>query len=70
LDESRRNLLLEEPLVDKVANSEEELDKVILGYGFNSISDIEVGPNGYLYVLTLTGEVLKIVPRDKEDLIR
>jgi aldose sugar dehydrogenase len=67
LDEGRRNLLLEEPLTDKVANSEKELDKVVFGYGFNSIVDIEVGPDGYLYLLTLNGEILKIVPKEKKE---
>ena len=64
LDESRRNLFLEEPLTDKVANSEKELDKIVFGSGFNSIVDIEAGPDGYLYLLTLNGEILKIVPKE------
>jgi aldose sugar dehydrogenase len=44
LDQDRRNLLLEEPLDDKVANSEKELSKVVFGYGFDRIVDIEVVP--------------------------
>ena len=37
-------------LQDKIANSIEELQKVIFGKGFGGITDIEVGPDdGYLY---------------------
>jgi hypothetical protein len=38
------------PLQEKIANSIEELQKVIFGRGFGGITDIEVGPDdGYLY---------------------
>jgi aldose sugar dehydrogenase len=67
LDQDRRNLLLDEPLDDRVANSEKELSKVVFGYGFDRIVDIKVGPNGYLYLLTLDGEIMRIVPKDKND---
>jgi aldose sugar dehydrogenase len=36
---------------------------VTLGTGFNQgITDIETGPDGYLYVLTFGGDLYRIVP--------
>jgi aldose sugar dehydrogenase len=43
-------------LSDLVADTEEESSSVILGTGFGGISDIETGPDGYLYVLTFDRE--------------
>ena len=53
LSEDRNQLLLDDPLKDRIANNQDELQKAILGHGFNGITDIEVGPDGYLYVLIL-----------------
>ena len=60
LSEDRNQLLLDGPLEDRIANNQDELQKVILGRGFNGITDIEVGPDGYLYVLSYTGEIFRI----------
>jgi aldose sugar dehydrogenase len=60
LSEDRNQLLLDGPLEDKIADSPDELQKAILAHGFNGISDIEVGPNGYLYVLSYAGEIFRI----------
>jgi aldose sugar dehydrogenase len=43
-------------LSDLVADTEEESSPVILGTGFGGISDIETGPDGFLYVLTFDRE--------------
>ena len=41
-------------LSDLVAdNNDSELDEVILGAGFNGITDLKVGPDGLLYVISL-----------------
>ncbi|HEU4445609.1 MAG TPA: PQQ-dependent sugar dehydrogenase, partial [Nitrososphaeraceae archaeon] len=50
LNVDRTGLILEGVLEDKVADNVAELDGVIFGTGFRSISDIEVGPDGYLYL--------------------
>ena len=67
LDKDRNQLLLKGPLKDKVANSSKEMDGVIFAQGLapGGISDLEVGPDGYLYVLTYgsKGAIYKIVPR-------
>jgi aldose sugar dehydrogenase len=60
LSEDRDQLLLEGPLKDRIANNQDELQEVILGRGFNGITDIEVGPDGYLYVLSYAGKIFRI----------
>lgn len=52
LTEDRTELLLNGPLEDKVANDDNELDSAITGTDFGRITDIEVAPDGYLYVLS------------------
>jgi aldose sugar dehydrogenase len=50
-------------LEDLVANNAEELNAVILGRGFSGgITDIETGPEGYLYILTFSGDLYRLVP--------
>lgn len=50
-------------LEDLVADNSEELNAVIFGRGFaGGITDIETGPDGYLYILTLSGDLYRIVP--------
>jgi aldose sugar dehydrogenase len=50
-------------LEDLVASNNQELDAVIIGRGFSGgITDIETGPDGYLYILTLAGDLYRIVP--------
>jgi aldose sugar dehydrogenase len=50
-------------LEDLVADNNEELNAVIFGRGFSGgITDIETGPDGYLYILTLAGDVYRLVP--------
>jgi aldose sugar dehydrogenase len=50
-------------LEDLVADNNEELNAVIFGRGFSGgITDIETGPDGYLYILTLAGDLYRMVP--------
>jgi aldose sugar dehydrogenase len=53
LNEERTELALTGDLEDKVADNIDELEGVIFGEGFGGITDMEVGPDGYLYVLSL-----------------
>ena len=53
LNEERTELELGGDLSDKIANEVDELQEVIFGQGFGGITDLEVGPDGYLYVLSL-----------------
>jgi glucose/arabinose dehydrogenase len=80
LNESRTGLLLDGPLADKVANAPNETKSIIFGQGFGGatalyikkhkdfggITDIEVGPDGYLYILTFRqtqGTIYRIVSK-------
>ena len=70
LNNDRTGLSLENSpsLTDLTANSDEESSEVTLGTGFLGITDIETGPDGYLYVLTFDeeadgqGSLYRIVP--------
>jgi len=52
LTKDRTQLVLDDALEDKIANTMEESKGTIFGYGFGGITDLEVGPDGLLYVLT------------------
>jgi glucose/arabinose dehydrogenase len=63
LNEYRTDLILEGPLADKIANTPEEMQETIFGEGFGGITDLEVGPDGYLYVVSIgQGAIYRIVP--------
>ena len=54
---------LEEDLADQVADDDDELSQIVFGSGFEGgITDIETGPDGFLYVLTFNGSVYRILP--------
>lgn len=53
INNDRKQLVLEGPLEDKKSDNEVELKQVIFGQNFGAITDLEVGPEGYLYVLSL-----------------
>jgi glucose/arabinose dehydrogenase len=55
LNKKRNGLVLNGSLADKVANSTDEINKggIIFGKGFGGITDLQVGPDGYLYLLSL-----------------
>jgi aldose sugar dehydrogenase len=49
-------------LEDLVADTNEELNPVIFGRGFtDGITDIETGPDGNLYILTLSGDLYRLI---------
>ncbi len=52
LDQERTHLKLSGLLSDKIANNYDELNNVIFAGGFARITDMEVGPDGNLYVLS------------------
>ena len=53
LTKNRGQLQLNDQLSDKVANNMDQLEEIILGRGFGGITDIEIGPDGNIYVLSL-----------------
>jgi aldose sugar dehydrogenase len=65
LYQNRTALDLQKPLDDKVANNFNETKEITFGRGFGVISDLKIGPDGYLYVVSLTtGSIHRIVPQD------
>ncbi|MDR4490250.1 MAG: PQQ-dependent sugar dehydrogenase [Candidatus Nitrosocosmicus sp.] len=53
-------------LADKVVNDPKENQPFVFGQGFGGITDIEVGPDGFLYILSYTGSLFRIVPAPSE----
>jgi aldose sugar dehydrogenase len=62
LNDERNDFKLNSPgLADRVVDDESELDSILLGTGFEGITDIATGPDGNLYVLSYKlGEIFKI----------
>lgn len=63
LDYARTHLELRDSLTDKIANTNEELNSVVFGKDFGVITDIDIGYDGYLYLLSHTeGKIYRIIP--------
>jgi glucose/arabinose dehydrogenase len=64
-------------LQDKIINKNESMDEIIIGTGFGCVTDIERGPDGFLYIVSLSeGTVFRILPTvntisqsDSEDIL-
>ena len=52
LNDNRTGFILSEPLKDKIANDVNELKDISVVKGFGRITDMQVGPDGYLYILS------------------
>lgn len=63
LNEVRTELSLKGTLKDKVVDKLDELEGNVLGQIFGGISDIEVGQDGYLYIISIgQGKIFRIGP--------
>jgi len=50
-------------LQDNVINKDEAMDEIIIGTGFGCVTDIERGPDGFLYIVSLSeGAIFRILP--------
>ncbi len=47
---------------DNAVDTTKESEPIIFGQGFGGITDLEVGPDGYLYVLSFSGDLYRILP--------
>ena len=64
LNQNRTGFLLNGTLANKIAYTSQESKPAVFGTGFQGgVTDIQVGPDGSLYVLTFFGSLYKIVPR-------
>ncbi|HJU34097.1 MAG TPA: PQQ-dependent sugar dehydrogenase [Nitrososphaera sp.] len=69
LNENRTQLVLGGGLTDRALDPGDEIDDILFGTGFGGITDVKVGPDGYLYILTFQdgeGSIFRIVPDDLE----
>jgi len=63
LNENRTALNLTGSLNDKIANSDLEVNDLIFAQGLDTITDMEIGPDGYVYVLSYNGKIFKVIPK-------
>jgi glucose/arabinose dehydrogenase len=47
-------------LADLVADTQEEMQEVLFGTGFGGITDLKVGPDGRLYILSFQGKIFAV----------
>jgi aldose sugar dehydrogenase len=74
LDANRSQLITNHSLADKIADNLQENEEAIFAQGFGGITDIEVGPDGYLYIAAIegyvnekhNGTIFRIVPQISE----
>lgn len=52
LNENRSGLQLQGPLKDKIVEDFSEMNDAIFAKGFGRITDMDIGPDGYMYVLS------------------
>jgi glucose/arabinose dehydrogenase len=65
LNDSRDGLALDGPLSDGIAGTGESQEGIIFGTGFGCISDVETGPDGLLYLVSLSeGTIFRVEPRN------
>jgi glucose/arabinose dehydrogenase len=69
LNENRTQLVLGGGLADRALDPGDEVGNILFGTGFGGITDVKVGPDGYLYVLTFQdeGSIFRIIPEDVDD---
>ena len=70
LNEDRTGFVFTEPtLRDLVAHPEDSLDDNIFGSGFNIVTDMKMGPDGLLYVVSMVdGAIYRISPVDESEI--
>lgn len=56
LNQDRTGFILNGALADKVASGEDGTEQIEFAEGFGGITDLEIGPDGYLYVLIYDSE--------------
>jgi glucose/arabinose dehydrogenase len=65
LNENRDGFIFNTPaLSDNVVNTNESMDEIVFGTDFGCITDIEMGPDGFLYIVSLSeGAIYRIIPK-------
>jgi glucose/arabinose dehydrogenase len=60
LDEQRENFELSGVLSDKIANNTGEINDLVFANGFGRVTDMEIGPDGLLYVLSTDNDLTSV----------
>ena len=66
LNTNRTELVLPNSLESKFLTSlfAPGVDKILFGQGFGGVTDLTVGPDGYLYVVSIgQGKIFRILPK-------
>ena len=65
LNDNRDGFIFKSPqLTDKVVDIGESMDEIMFGTGFGCITDVLAGPDGFLYIVSLSdGVIYRIVPK-------
>jgi glucose/arabinose dehydrogenase len=66
LNENRTDFVFDSPfLQDNTLNTDESNEEILFGTGFGAITDVEEGPDGFLYIVSLSnGKIYRIIPKD------
>jgi len=69
LNSDRTGFVFRSPeLADNVLNIGEPMDEIVLGTGFGCMTDVEEGPDGFLYVVSLSdGIIYRVLPTAMAD---
>jgi aldose sugar dehydrogenase len=62
LNESRTGLSLDGSLSNRIANNDIEVQQAVFAKLEGGITDLEVGPDGLLYIVTINGKILRLEP--------
>lgn len=70
LDKDRKSLSLKGDLADLVMNEKDNISQITFGKNFGIVTDMEVGPDGYLYIVsgnreTDVGAIYRIAPNSR-----
>ncbi len=65
LNSDRTGFVFDDPeLADNVVNTDESMDEIVFGTGFRCTTDIEVGPDGLVYVVSHADDsIYRIMPK-------
>ena len=70
MNADRESLKLAGDLADSVYSKKEDYGNAVFGENFGVITDLKVGPDGYLYVVSASrgvdqGAIYRIIPNSK-----
>jgi glucose/arabinose dehydrogenase len=66
LNEQRTGFVFDSPhLQDNILNNDESNQEILFGTGFGAITDVKEGPDGFLYIVSLSnGKIYRILPKE------